>query len=69
MASAPCIEFSWEMNHMTDQSQIENPSDTKDFRTSKTGEDNKLDRGAEEAAGKAGKTEKRYDRDHDIFTK
>lgn len=32
-------------------------------------EDHKLDRIAEEAAVKSSKTEKKYDRDHDIFTK
>jgi hypothetical protein len=31
--------------------------------------DKRLNRAAEEAAEKAGKTEQRYDRDHNIFTK
>jgi len=55
---------------MADESKIENPSGVEEeFHTSKTGEDNKLDRGAEKAAERAGKTEKRYEREHDIFTK
>jgi hypothetical protein len=37
--------------------------------TSKTSEEAKIDRTAERAAEKAGKTEKRYDSDHGIFTK
>jgi hypothetical protein len=47
----------------------ERSSTTKEFHPSETGEDTKMDRAAEEAAEKAGKTEKRYDKDHDIFTK
>jgi hypothetical protein len=55
---------------MADESKIENPSGLdEEFHTSKTGEDNKLDRAAEKAAERAGKTEKRYDQGHDIFTK
>ena len=34
-----------------------------------TPEDKELDRIAEEAAERAGATERRYDRSHDIFTK
>ena len=34
-----------------------------------TTEEKKIDRVADEAAEKAGKTEQRYDRDHNIFTK
>lgn len=45
------------------------PSSTDEFHTAVTGEDNKLDRTAERAAEKASKTEKAYDRDHNIFTK
>jgi hypothetical protein len=51
------------------KTDIEKPSSTDEFNTSKTGQDNRIDRTAEEAAEKAGKTEKRYDQDHDIFTK
>ena len=55
---------------MADESKIENPSGLEEeFHTSKTGEDNKLDRTAERAAERAGRSEKRYDQDHDIFTK
>ncbi len=46
----------------------EKPS-TLDVHTTETPEDKAIDRVAERAAEKAGKTEKRYDRDHDIFTK
>ena len=45
------------------------PSTLDEFHTSVTGEDDHLDRIAERAAEKASKTEKNYDRDHDIFTK
>jgi hypothetical protein len=51
------------------QANSEKPSSLDEFHTSKTGEDKNLDRTAERAAEKAGKTEKRYDQDHDIFTK
>jgi hypothetical protein len=54
---------------MADLSNTEKPSTMDDFRTSKTGEDNKLDRAAEEAAEKSSTTQKRYHKDHDIFTK
>jgi hypothetical protein len=50
-------------------SNIEKPSGLEEFSTSKTGEGKKIDRAAEQAAEKAGKSEKRYDQDHDIFTK
>jgi hypothetical protein len=40
-----------------------------EFHTSKTGQDNRIDHIAEKAAEKAGNTEKRYDQNHDIFTK
>jgi len=48
--------------------KTEKPS-TLDVHTETTGEDKEIDRIAERAAEKAGKTEKHYDRDHDIFTK
>jgi hypothetical protein len=48
--------------------KTEKPS-TLDVHDSKTGEDKALDRLADRAAEKAGKTEKRYDSEHDIFTK
>jgi hypothetical protein len=47
----------------------EKPSSLDEFHTSKTGEDKELDRVADKAAEKAGKTEKHYDQGHDIFTK
>ena len=52
---------------MADESKIETPHE--EFHTSETGEDKKIDRIANEAAKKAGKTEKRYDQQNDIFTK
>ena len=54
---------------MADESKTETPITKEEFHTSKTGEDNRLDRAAEHAAERAGRTEKRYDQDHDIFTK
>jgi hypothetical protein len=51
------------------QGTTDKPSTLDEFHTSKTGEDKPLDRAADEAARKAGKTEKKYDRDHNIFTK
>jgi hypothetical protein len=36
---------------------------------SETATEKRIDRAAEESAEKAGKTEQRYDREHDIFTK
>jgi hypothetical protein len=38
-------------------------------KASETSEDKKLDHIADEAAERAGKTEQRYDENHDIFTK
>ncbi len=38
-------------------------------KDSETTEDKKLDRIADDAAKRAGKTERRFDEDHDIFTK
>ncbi len=49
--------------------KIDESSTLEEFHTSVTGEDNRLDRSADDAAKKASKTEKAYDRDHDIFTK
>jgi hypothetical protein len=42
---------------------------TLDVDTTETGEEKEIDRVAERAAEKAGRTEKNYDRDNDIFTK
>ncbi len=54
---------------MSNLSKNEKPPTQEEFHTSKTGEDKKLDRVAEEAAERAAKTVKRYDQDHNIFTK
>ena len=52
------------------KTNLERPTNPEeDFHTSKTGQDNRVDRNAQQAAEKAGKTEKRYDQEHDIFTK
>jgi hypothetical protein len=48
--------------------KTEKPS-TLDVHTQTTDEDKEIDRIADRAAEKAGKTEKKYDRDNDIFTK
>jgi hypothetical protein len=53
----------------TNAGEIDKSSTLEEFHTSVTGEDNRLDRSADDAAKKASKTEKAYDRDHDIFTK
>jgi hypothetical protein len=54
---------------MANQSRTEKAPSQEEFHTAKTGQDKKIDRTAEQAAEKAGKTEKQYDQDHDIFTK
>ena len=54
---------------MADTSKTETPITDQEFHTSRTGEDNRIDKAAEEAAVKASKTEKRYDKNQDIFTK
>ena len=54
---------------MASQINQDKASTAQEFHTSKTGEDKELDRAAQEAAVEASKTEKVYDRDHDIFTK
>jgi hypothetical protein len=48
--------------------KTEKPS-TLDVHTPTTDEDTKIDRLADRAAEKAGKAEKSYDSEHDIFTK
>ena len=53
---------------MGNEAEIKTPK-LEEFHTSKTGDDNLVDRTADEAAEKAARTEKRYDQDHDIFTK
>jgi hypothetical protein len=69
-----CIHLSRRYKTMPNQampnlSKNEKPSTLDEVHTAETGEDERLDRLAEGAAEKAGKTEKQYDRDHDIFTK
>jgi hypothetical protein len=54
---------------MADETTIDRPSNLEEFTTSKTGQDSKIDRVAEEAASKASKREKKFDEGHDIFTK
>jgi hypothetical protein len=58
-----------ERKAMADTAKTETPITPEQFHTSKTGEKDRIDRSAELAAEKAGKTEKRYDKSHDIFTK
>jgi hypothetical protein len=54
---------------MADLSKTETPTTEEEFHTARTGEQSRIDRIAEEAAEKAGRTEKRYDKGQDIFTK
>jgi hypothetical protein len=54
---------------MADENTIDRPSNLEEFQTSKTGEDNRIDRAAEEAAQRAIKREQKYDEGHNIFTK
>jgi hypothetical protein len=53
---------------MADESKTDTPITKEEFHTA-TGRDSKIDRIAEHAAEKAGNTEKRYDKNNDIFTK
>jgi hypothetical protein len=51
-------------------SETENtPKQQDNFSASETTNDKTLDRIADELAQRAERTEKRYDQDHDIFTK
>jgi hypothetical protein len=52
---------------MANESKIETPE--QEVHTSETAEDKRIDRIAERAAEKAGKTENRYDQQNDIVTK
>jgi hypothetical protein len=49
--------------------KTDKPTTLDEVDTATTGEDKELDRIAEQAAEKAGRTEKNYDRNNDIFTK
>jgi len=55
------------MRSKTDQS--DESREQENLVDSRTVEQKKLDRLAQEAAERAKRTEQRYDRDHDIFTK
>jgi hypothetical protein len=54
---------------MADTSKTETPITNEEFHTSKSADKNRIDRAAQEAAERASKTEKRYDKDQEIFTK
>jgi hypothetical protein len=54
---------------MADTSKTETPITDQEFHTSKSGEENRIDREAEQAATRASKTERRYEKEQDIFTK
>lgn len=45
------------------------PQQNDPSKDAETTEDKKLDRIADDAAKRAGKTEQRFDQDHEIFTK
>jgi hypothetical protein len=53
---------------MSDQTKNQETSIQQDFLVT-TGKETKLDRLANEAAGRAAKTEQHYDQEHGIFTK
>ena len=54
------------MPNQSEKSETPTPSDTK---TLEKQVDKRLERDADEAAERALKTEQRYDKDHNIFTK
>jgi hypothetical protein len=58
-----------EINTMPEEPKIETPSTQEELHATKTGQEERIDRIAEQAAERAGKSEKRYDQGHDIFTK
>jgi hypothetical protein len=64
-----CIYLDTEMKTMPEESKIETPPTQEESLTSKTGQEKRIDRIAEQVAEGAGKAEKRYDQGHDIFTK
>jgi hypothetical protein len=57
------------MNTMPEESKIETPPTQEESLTSKTVQEKRIDRLAEQVAEGASKSEKRYDQGHDIFTK
>ena len=54
---------------MPQEPKIETPSTQEERNAAKTDEAERIDRIADQAAGKAGRSEKQYDQGHDIFTK
>ena len=54
---------------MPEESKIETPSTQEEVHASQTGQEKRIDRIAEQVAEGAGNAEKRYDQNHDIFTK
>jgi hypothetical protein len=64
-----CISLDTEMKTMPEESKIETPPTQEESHTSKTGQEKRIDRIADQVAEGAGKAEKRYDQSHDIFTK
>jgi hypothetical protein len=63
------IQPNTEINTMPEESKIETPSTQEELHATKTRQEERIDRLAEEAAEGASKSEKRYDQGHDIFTK
>jgi len=54
---------------MPEEPRIETPSTQDELHASKTRQEERIDRLAEQAAEGASEAEKRYDQGHDIFTK
>ena len=64
-----CIYLDSEVKTMPEEPRIETPSTQDELHASKTRQEERIDRLAEQAAEGASKAEKRYDQGHDIFTK
>jgi hypothetical protein len=64
-----CIYLTREIKTMPQEPKIETPSTQEERNAAKTDEAERIDRIADQAAGKAGRSEKQYDQGHDIFTK
>ena len=60
---------SQEIKTMANQIDCQETPKVDQSKTSETAADERLDHAAEDAAEKAGRTERLYDRDHGIFTK
>jgi hypothetical protein len=54
---------------ISNETKIDQAPSTEKFPATRTEEEKKIDRTAEAAAEKAGKTERHYDQNHGIFTK